>query len=50
MKPVNRMPRDARENVGEPSPRIHAVHLRRHDETVHGRHALATAIGTAEQP
>lgn len=27
MKPVNRMPRDARENVGEPSPRIRAVHL-----------------------
>ena len=50
IKPVHRMSGDAREDVGEPGLRIDAIHLRRDNETVHGRGALPAAIGSAEQP
>jgi hypothetical protein len=41
---------DTEEDIGQPSPRIDAIHLRRDDETVHGRCALPAAIGPAEEP
>ena len=41
---------DAGEDVGEPGLWIHAVHLRRDDQAVHSRGAVAAAVGTAEQP
>ena len=44
-----RMGGDAREDVGEPGLRIDAVHLRRHDQAIHGRGASA-AIGAGEEP
>ena len=45
VEPMSRMGGDARENVGEPSLRIDAVHLARDDQAVHGRGALPAAIG-----
>jgi hypothetical protein len=41
---------DAREDSGESGLRIDAVHFGGDDEALHGRGALASAIGTAEQP
>ena len=41
---------NAGEDVREPSLRIHVVHLRRDDETVHGGGPLSAAIGAGEEP
>jgi len=41
---------DPAQDVGEPSLRIEVVELRRADQGVHRRGALATAIGAGEQP
>lgn len=40
---------DAREDIAAPSLRIDAVHFGGDDEAIHGRGALASSIGTAEQ-
>ena len=44
IKPMRGMGGDAREDVGEPSLQIDAIHFRRDNETVHGRSALPAAI------
>jgi hypothetical protein len=50
IEPMRGMGGNAREDVGEPCLRIDAVHLGCDDEAVHVCGALASAVGSAEQP
>ena len=49
-EPGSRVVGDAAQYVGEPGLRIDVVEFRCADESVDSRGALATAIGTGEQP
>lgn len=50
VEPVNRVPGNAGEHVGEIGLRVHIVHFGRDDDAIHGGGAPAATIGTGEQP